>query len=133
MSNGPAETAAGPGPPPVTRRSDAGSEKTGLDRLADRGLIEARGARRAALPIRVRWMVSSLLGPIRVRLFMPDPSETQMAGKPGWHAAGVDQLNQLERVGNTFMDGLRVGLDGTPVQAIMGRLESIDKQYRGFA
>jgi len=78
-------------------------------------------------------MVSSLLGPIRVRLFMPDPSETQMAGKPGWHAAGVDQLNQLERVGNTFMDGLRVGLDGTPVQAIMGRLESIDKQYRGFA
>jgi hypothetical protein len=78
-------------------------------------------------------MVPSLLGAIRVRLFMPHPSETQMAGKPGWHGAGPEQLKQLERVGNTFMDGLRVGLDGTPTDAIMGRIEPIDRQFRGFA
>jgi hypothetical protein len=66
-------------------------------------------------------------------MFMPHPSETEMDRRPGWPPAGAEQRAQLQRVADTFMIGLRVGLDGTPMTAIDGRLERIDRQFRGFA
>jgi len=78
-------------------------------------------------------MVSSLLGALRVRVFMPGPDETRMSGKPGWHDGGPAQLEQLERVGNTFMVGLRVGLEAGPVDEIPSHLDGIEKTFRGFA
>lgn len=56
-----------------------------------------------------------------------------MAGKPGWHAGGPEQRAQLDRVADTFMIGLRVGLEGTPNDEIDDRLAPIDRQFRGFA
>ncbi len=103
-----------------------------VDGIETRRAARVRALRRRTDPT-VRCMVSGLLAALRVRMFMPDPSETRMAGKPGWNGAGPEQLQQLETVGNTFLDGLRVGLEGTPVHDIAGRLEAIPRQYRGFA
>jgi hypothetical protein len=78
-------------------------------------------------------MVSNLLASLRVRMFMPHPSETEMDGKPGWQPTGAEQRQQLERVGQTFLTGLRVGLEGVPTRDIAGKLAGIDRQFRGFA
>jgi hypothetical protein len=78
-------------------------------------------------------MVAGLLAPLRVRMFMPHPDETNMEGRAGWQPAGSEQLRQLQRVGDTFLTGLRVGLQGVPAAEIPARFASIDPQYRGFA
>jgi hypothetical protein len=77
-------------------------------------------------------MVSSLLGAMRVRVFMPDESETT-AEKRGFTVTGAEQRERLERVGSTFLAGLRVGLDGTAIPDIEHQLDTIDRQFRGFA
>lgn len=76
--------------------------------------------------------MAGVLGSLRLRLFMPDASETT-AEKRGFAASGPEQRARLERVGSTFLAGLRVGLDGTAVPDIDGRLAGIDRQFRGFA
>jgi len=77
--------------------------------------------------------VSNLLASLRIRMFMPPPSEVEMAGKPGWQPTGDEQRQQLERVGKTFLIGLRVGLNGVPTKEIAARLAPIERQFRGFA
>jgi enediyne biosynthesis protein E3 len=77
--------------------------------------------------------MTSLLGRLRVRMFMPDPSETRMSGKPGWSPSGPEQVAQLERVGDSFMVGLRVGLEAVPLPEIEERLDLVDPEFRGFA
>jgi enediyne biosynthesis protein E3 len=120
------------GRPAGRRRPAAGSEKTRRRRRTDGGQ-QSGPASRAAVQIQVRWMVTSLLGTLRVRMFMPDASETRMAGKPGWHDGGPEQLEQLEQVGSNFLAGLRVGLEGVPIDQITSRLEPISRTFRGFA
>jgi hypothetical protein len=66
-------------------------------------------------------------------MFMPHPSETQMAGKPGWEPAGPEQRAQLDQVADNFLTGLRLGLEGVPNEAIAARLAPITGQFRGFA
>jgi enediyne biosynthesis protein E3 len=78
-------------------------------------------------------MVSGLLAKLRLKMFMPAPSETQMGGKPGWPPAGEAQRAQLERVANNFMEGLRVGLEAVPPKEIEDRLQQIEPEYQGFA
>ncbi len=77
--------------------------------------------------------MASLLAALRVKMFMPHPSETEMVGKPGWQPMGDEQREQLENVANTFLDGLRIGLEAVPPQDTGERLERINYQYRGFA
>lgn len=77
--------------------------------------------------------MANLLASMRVKMFMPAPSETEMTGKPGWQPTGEEQRQQLDRVGKTFLVGLRVGLEGVPTSDIPARLDQIDRQFRGFA
>jgi hypothetical protein len=66
-------------------------------------------------------------------MFMPGPEETRMEGKPGWRPTGAVQRAQLSTVADTFMTGLRVGLEGVPTSGIDARLGPIDPEFRGFA
>jgi hypothetical protein len=66
-------------------------------------------------------------------MFMPPPRETQMSDKPGWRPTGPEQRQQLERVGNSFLVGLRAGLEGVSDQEIAARLSQVDREFRGFA
>lgn len=77
--------------------------------------------------------MANLTASMRVKLFMPSPSETEMTGKPGWQPTGEEQRGQLDRVGKTFLAGLRVGLEGVPTADIPARLDGFERQYRGFA
>jgi enediyne biosynthesis protein E3 len=77
--------------------------------------------------------VSSLLGKLRVAMFMPPASETDRTGKPGWQPAGAEQREQLQRVANLFMAGLKVGLEGGSNDVMAGKLGQIEQQYQGFA
>jgi hypothetical protein len=78
-------------------------------------------------------MVSSLLASLRVKMFMPHPSETDMVGKPGWEPAGPEQRAQLDGVAEKFLVGLRVGLEGVPNDEIVARLGEVDTTFRGFS
>jgi hypothetical protein len=76
--------------------------------------------------------VASLLGTVRVRLFMPDASETTLEAR-GFGSTGPEQRELLERVGTNFLIGLRAGLEGVSTAEIERRLAAIDRQFRGFA
>jgi hypothetical protein len=63
---------------------------------------------------------------------MPDRSEVK-AEKRGFDVPDPARRENLEKVGNTFLDGFEYGIAGRTVADIESALETIELAYRGFA
>jgi hypothetical protein len=77
-------------------------------------------------------METSLAGRVRRRLLMPDRSEVEVE-KRGFHVPDPVRRENLERVGNRFLDGFEYGIAGRSVADIEEAMQTIERDYRGFA
>jgi hypothetical protein len=77
-------------------------------------------------------METSPVGKARRRLLMPDRREVLLERR-GFYAPDEARRENLEKVGNTFLDGFGYGIAGRTVADIESSLETIDRAFRGFA
>jgi enediyne biosynthesis protein E3 len=77
-------------------------------------------------------MNTSWTGRTRRRLFMPDRSEVSLV-KRGFADTGPAKRENLERIGNTFLDGFSYGISGSGYAEIESALETVTRDFRGFA
>jgi hypothetical protein len=63
---------------------------------------------------------------------MPDRREVT-AERRGFHAPDTARRENLEKVGNTFLDGFGYGIAGRTVADIESSLETVERAFRGFA
>jgi hypothetical protein len=69
---------------------------------------------------------------VRPRFLTPDRAQARVDVR-GFHVSGETTGPRLERVGESVPDGFRHALEATGPEAFAGRLESVDRPYRGFA
>lgn len=77
-------------------------------------------------------MESSLPGKVRQRLLTPDRRDVTLARR-GFHAPDAARRENLEKIGNTFLDGFGYGIAGRTVADIESSLETVERAFRGFA
>ena len=77
-------------------------------------------------------MRPTLMGAVRQRIFSPDPRDVTFE-KRGWQVRGGEQQANLERVGSVFLEGFGYGLTGRDIADISASLETVSRQFRGFA
>jgi len=63
---------------------------------------------------------------------MPDRRDVTLARR-GFHASDEARRENLERVGNTFLDGFEYGITGRTIADVESSLEAVDRSFRGFA
>jgi hypothetical protein len=69
---------------------------------------------------------------LRARLLTPDRSTTELATR-GFHVKDDPTRAGLEAVGAHFLDGFRYALEAPDPSAAGGRLDTVERPYRGFA
>jgi enediyne biosynthesis protein E3 len=79
-----------------------------------------------------RHMQPTMTGAIRLRIFAPDPRDVTFSRR-GFHSPGAEQQANLEKVGSMFLEGFGYGMGGRALPDIESSLETVDKQFRGFA
>ncbi|HEY3956649.1 MAG TPA: DUF1702 family protein [Streptosporangiaceae bacterium] len=77
-------------------------------------------------------MNATLMGRLRLGLFLPDASETTFA-KRGFYPADRARQENLEKIGGKFLEGFACGMAGRTVGGIESALEEIELPFRGFA
>lgn len=77
-------------------------------------------------------MQQTLAGALRNKIFAPDPRDVTFERR-GFTAPNPQQQANLEQVGRMFLQGFGYGLGGRHLGDIEGALETVERQFRGFA